>query len=63
MSEVLSCVLWHSTRVPLPTEPNPYQTQTTRPRCAPPLALSDVRSAECMLQEAIQAMCDRGRSP
>lgn len=50
-----SCVLWHSTRVPLPSEPNPYQTQTTRPRSAPPLALSGVRSAEDMLQKAVRA--------
>ena len=53
------CLLWHSALVPLPSEPNPYQTQTTRPRrSALQLALRDVRSAECTLYEVIQAACD-----
>lgn len=52
------CLLWHSARVSLPSEPNPYQTQTTRPRSALQLALRDVRSTECMFYEVIQAVCD-----
>lgn len=52
------CLLWHSDRIPLPSEPNPYQTQTTRPRSALQLALRDVRSTECMFYEVIQAVCD-----
>lgn len=52
------CLLWHSAYVPLPSEPNPYQTQTTRPRSALQLALRDVRSTECMFYEVIQAVCD-----
>ncbi len=50
------CLLWHSAHVPLPSEPNPYQTQTTRPRSAPQLALRDVRSTECMFYEVIQGV-------
>lgn len=50
------CLLWHRARVPLPSEPNPYQTQTTRPRSALQLALRDVRSTECVFYEVIQGV-------
>ena len=42
------CLLWHGARVELPSEPNPYQTQTSHPRSARRLASRDVRSTECM---------------
>lgn len=52
------CLLWHRAHVPLPSEPNPYQTQTTRLRSALQLALREVRSTVCTCYEVIQAVCD-----